>query len=76
MEEVYLKITKKNVIKAIIRNIKDIDSIVGKGYDIEIDWNNEVVIFNQTSKIVGGITVDCTFDELIKDYFGEDMVEV
>ena len=76
MEEVYLKITKKNVVKAIIRNIKEVDSIVGKGYVIEIDWNNEVVIFTKTSKNVGGIIVDCTFDELIKDYFGGDMVEV
>ena len=76
MKEVYYKITKKNVIKAIVKNIKDMDSIVGKNYDIEIDWNNEVVIFNQTSKNVGGIIVKYTFDELIKDYFGEDMVEV
>ena len=76
MKEVYLKITKKNVIKAIVRNIKEVDNIVSTGYGIEIDWNNEVVIFIQTSKNVGGISVKYTFNELISDYFGEDMVEV
>ena len=76
MEEVYLKITKKNVIRAIVRNIKEINNIVGTDYDIEIDWNVEVVTFSQTNKNVGGIIVEKFFDELISDYFGEDMVEV
>ena len=76
MEEVYLKITKKNVIRAIVRNIKEINNIVGIDYDIEIDWNVEVVTFSQTNKNVEGIIVEKFFDELISDYFGEDMVEV